>query len=105
MAFVWGQQCPQPSCGMGMVTAGIGAAAGMKAVFHPGEARVTILGFGRQDSTLLAWGDASGSVCIASLQEPAQLLHVSFFSICAFEHLDRWQSELCSSPESARQVC
>ncbi|KAK9865264.1 hypothetical protein WJX84_008035 [Apatococcus fuscideae] len=51
------------------------AFAGMKAVFHPGEARVTILGFGRQDSTLLAWGDASGSVCIASLQEPAQLLH------------------------------
>ena len=49
---------------------------GMKAVFHAGEARVTIVRFGRQDANLLAWGDSSGCVCIASLQEPGQLMHV-----------------------------
>ena len=49
----------------------------MKAVFHAGETRITILAFGSQDSTLLAWGDADGTVCMATLQEPGQLLHVS----------------------------
>ncbi len=49
---------------------------GMKAVFHAGEARVTIVRFGRQNANLLAWGDSSGCVCIASLQEPGQLMHV-----------------------------
>lgn len=51
--------------------------AGMKAVFHAGEARITVLAFGSQVATLLAWGDAEGTVCMATLQEPGQLLHVS----------------------------
>ncbi|KAK9855174.1 hypothetical protein WJX84_010509 [Apatococcus fuscideae] len=51
------------------------AFAGMKAVFHAGEARITVLAFGSQDSTLLAWGDSNGTVCMATLQEPGQLLH------------------------------
>ena len=47
----------------------------MRHIFDEGDARATVLRFGRLSSELLAWGAADGSVRVATLAGPPRVLH------------------------------
>lgn len=47
----------------------------MRHIFDEGDARTTVLRFGRLSSELLAWGAADGSVRVATLADPPRVLH------------------------------
>ena len=47
----------------------------MRHIFDEGDARATVLRFGRLSSELLAWGAADGSVRVATLADPPRVLH------------------------------